>query len=903
MSSISFDNPYLLLLAIPLVVLFSIPFFIAVKKSNANFHNITAGVIHIFIALIIALAAAGMTVKTTVTETDVYVLADVSYSANRNLDTLDNYIEELKDNLPANSKLGVVCFAKNQQMLVPLGKSLKSVKGVDFDFIDDSETDIESALDYASTLFRDDVIKRIVVMTDGKQTHVSDVNALKRAVDELRAGGVLVDAVYLDDNISDDAKEVQIISAEVTQNTYVDRDETVVLSVRSTYSDVRADLTITEEGAVRQTRSVVLNKGYNTFEMSLDTSKEGTVNYEVTINAEGDENSLNNNIKFSQNVSGSVKVLIICDNKFGTDAEYLRQRYNNYSEVDVYDTGDDIPSTIPELCAYDEIVLSDVDLRKANDYALLIGNLNTAVSMFGKSLVTYGNVYTYDKDNDNAKGGLSVLADMLPVRYGNADRDAKLYTLVIDASRSMETISKMSIAKTAAKQLVNKLNDGDYVCVVTFNGNYRTVLDPTELNNENSGGGKVSSKEVCDAIDNIGLEHGTVISFGLEQALEKIKGLDFSQKQIMLISDGLTVDNGNGNETKRINDVVDKLVSLRIATSVIDVGRGTDTSSTAVNAESLLKSIAEKSKGLNGTYTLITSDKDVADVMFREGVFDGVDSVVIDDNASVRVLRSTDSVLENVTMSSEYVEGFVYNRQKAGSTVVLALVYNEKNVPLYAYWNYGKGRVASMSAGVEQTYIEDIPWASRNILYNNIVTTNVPSEKINSPFVTELIEDNGYIKINAIPAQFDTDIEITVSYTVPDGEGAVGDKMSFSGAAYSYSFETSAVGKYSITIEYKTAGGDLYYAYLNYSVSFLAEYDSFAVYDISTLYRMIGNEGTVMKEGDVIEIVNDEDSISFYTYELAVPLLITVVVLFFIDIAIRKLKWADIRSLIGHVKK
>ena len=36
-----------------------------------------------------------------------------------------------------------------------------------------------TALDYAGSLFRDNVIKRIVLITDGRQTDQSDANALK----------------------------------------------------------------------------------------------------------------------------------------------------------------------------------------------------------------------------------------------------------------------------------------------------------------------------------------------------------------------------------------------------------------------------------------------------------------------------------------------------------------------------------------------------------------------------------------------------------------------------------------------------------------------------------------------------------------------------------------------------
>lgn len=113
MSSINLDNAYLLFLIIPLVLLFAVPFAVAVKKQNANGHNIASLALHIIIAVLIAFTAAGTTIITTVTETNVYVLADVSYSANKNLDTVDEYINRLGGSLPGNSKMGVICFGKD----------------------------------------------------------------------------------------------------------------------------------------------------------------------------------------------------------------------------------------------------------------------------------------------------------------------------------------------------------------------------------------------------------------------------------------------------------------------------------------------------------------------------------------------------------------------------------------------------------------------------------------------------------------------------------------------------------------------------------------------------------------------------------------------------------------------
>ena len=42
MNNISFDNPWLLFIALPLAAAVLIPFFITVRRDNVNFHNVAS---------------------------------------------------------------------------------------------------------------------------------------------------------------------------------------------------------------------------------------------------------------------------------------------------------------------------------------------------------------------------------------------------------------------------------------------------------------------------------------------------------------------------------------------------------------------------------------------------------------------------------------------------------------------------------------------------------------------------------------------------------------------------------------------------------------------------------------------------------------------------------------------
>ena len=76
MRNISFDNPYWLLLAIPLAIALLVPYFISVSKDNRSKGWIASLVIHVLIIISVSLAAAGLVHTTVMTRTKVYVVAD-----------------------------------------------------------------------------------------------------------------------------------------------------------------------------------------------------------------------------------------------------------------------------------------------------------------------------------------------------------------------------------------------------------------------------------------------------------------------------------------------------------------------------------------------------------------------------------------------------------------------------------------------------------------------------------------------------------------------------------------------------------------------------------------------------------------------------------------------------------
>ncbi|MDE7087719.1 MAG: VWA domain-containing protein [Clostridia bacterium] len=922
MSSINFDNPWLLLLALPITAALLVPFFIAVRKDNANGHNIASCVMHVVMALIIAFVAAGTSVVTTVTETDVYVLADVSYSANRNLDAIDGYISRLGRNLPDHSRMGVVCFGKDYQLVTRLGERVKSVKTAE---VDDTATDIVGALRFTDSLFRDNVVKRIVLITDGKETYGNDANALKREVDALTNKKVHVDAIYLDDNISGDAREVQLSDVRFTSSTCLNRaNEQALITINCSYpegaDETRAVLTVNRNGSLHHTETVFLGRGANNVPVPLYTAAAGVNNYEVTISCEDDENLNNNVLNFTQTVSGELSVLLLTDAQsdfYEDDYRTIVSLYGDAAKITAFTyTGDrEIPITVEALCKYDEIVLSNIDLTKIQNYPTLLQSLDTVVSSFGKSLISFGNVYV----QQYGQGELSTLGDMLPVRYGKtSDNDKKLYTIAIDTSRSMEYYAgNLERAKEAAKSLVNRLADEDSVAVVTFNGRPDRVYDAAPLYTDRG--------KIIEFIDSLQVRQGTDISTGLNRVYDIMQGKDYARKRVMLISDGLNFNVGEGESTEVDSPEgwVNRLLNHDITTYTLDVGRGYDNDNSTKAAKALLERLAQYGQG---RYYDITNES-ALDSFMEDGWSNDDSDVTAGRRSPVNVKRRADEVLKGVSVSdlagsnnrNSTINDLMLSVAKNGATTVFTCNYYKSaanegfgfeniEVPLYSYWEYGNGKVATFTSKVNGNWVSSWNATEKNKFFRNVFNVNVPSEKTDYPFILNIDKQEGYATVTLTPERVRPEAVTSIEILAPDGSIAAHGALAFGTSAFTYSFVTPEIGKYTVNIsylpeKYGIEEYDIPFEVTRYlDVSYSAEYDSFTLYDAAVLHKMLGAGGTVSEDGN-LTLVNDESEIALYNMSLSIPLLAVCVAIYAVDIAVRKLKWEDIQSLFKKTRK
>jgi hypothetical protein len=317
---------------------------------------------------------------------------------------------------------------------------------------------------------------------------------------------------------------------------------------------------------------------------------------------------------------------------------------------------------------------------------------------------------------------------------------------------------------------------------------------------------------------------------------------------------------------------------------------------------------------------LADSDSVLNDFVLPEISNDVGDAVVDGQRTSVKVEIAKSEVLEGIDELA-YINGYINTGLRYSAKNVLTAEHKLTGnrtikVPVYAYWTVGKGKVASFTSnltdkpdgeglGDESSYwlsqwYED---ATANVFFKNVLTSNVPKERNDVPFSVSLNAQTGYCSLTVAPVEVKNDGVVYVRITRPDGTEELLDEddVLFYASVYTTSFSTKEAGKYTAEVGYSYKGSSFTYSTYEY-VSYLPEYDSFTLFEPAPLYTMLSGNGTVSEDG-TLKIENDENSLDRRIVRLQIPLLIGAVVLFVVDIVIRKLRWEDIRSLFIKVNK
>lgn len=876
MSNITFAEPWLLLLAIPALALVIVPFVIAVRGVNRNIHNVLSFVCHLLIVVALVLGIAGMTYDAMITETEVYVLADVSYSSNNNMDILDGYVHAVRKSLPKNSKMSLVAFGRDQQILTDLGDDTVSVSTADK--VDRSATDISGAIRFARNLFSENVIKRIVVITDGRST-VND-SKLTSVVSKLNDENIYIDVVYLDNTLADGVNELQVTDVDYSASVFVGRNENAELCINSNNSDQTRVYIDVECNGTKRSYAQTLTKGENRISVPLNTETAGSFEYVITVrpDASADDTSYyNNTCIVTQKVSEKVNVLFIGGSYI--DCLAGQKVYGTENVKYVYEP-EEVPFTVEALCEYDEIALCNFDVRTMISSEQFVSSLDTVVSKFGKTLTTYGNNFvqeTLTKEEPT----LDALGGMLPVTMGNSDLDRRMVVFVLDISLSTDFVGRKTVIQAAASKLVSTLNENDKIMIIGYSGDW-VEMYPASYNNK---------KKVLEKIAEYEPRNGTYLEKPLEEAYNALSGENIRNREVVIISDGRHYSDNADNcvgwaELLSDNNVVVSALEVQFTTT---------------ETNQLLKQIVYNRKANGkGYYKTINSEADV-DIVF-DSVIEDMSQVRIEgDSYKLSLLRPQEAVLSGVSQLAN-INGFWYSSNKSSAvSVVTARYYIDKistvEVPIYSYWNYGNGRVTSVLTDISSVWIQNWSGDNETRFLKNIRLAMLPDECIRSPFLVTTESEGETTRVSVSTSMFRNSAVLTATVIYPNGSQQT-KILSFDTENYVGDFDTELIGSYVVKFVYEYANTQYEFEH-TFSVSYGQEYECFTPYNLASLYRIVSDNGEVSRTGE-LKMDNSASATRSYSFSFTVPLMVFCVILYVLDIIIRMLKWNDIRTIFVH---
>lgn len=941
--SLTFSNPWLLLLLIPAVALTLIPYFRLNKKYRKTRNRIVSMVLHMLVMVLCISVLAGMEFRYDIpneaneiillvdlSDTTKGFVSDVDENINSNVD--DFVAEIIDESLYSDFKLGIVTFGFDQKYVVPLTMDLYDAYNIykQAERPDTSATNIAAALNYAKDLFDNPKSGKIVLVTDGKETDESADTVIR----SVAAMGIRVDVAQVSDQ--KDNSEVQLIGA-VMPEYHVNPEDSCALGVNVQSNCMgTATLALYDNGGEAETQQVDLNVGSQIFYFNHTFIDEGLheLKYELTINS-GDGLKKNNVYYSYLFVEKYNKVLILERNNGESEALKNLLIKNDVFNVDVVNllSVETIPTVVDDLRKYDNIVLNNIGI---NDMPVGFDDLlYSYVNDFGGGVLTVGG----DKEDGtantyNRKDIIgSTYQEMLPVEVINYIPPRGVI-VIIDQSGSMSSQmerggTKLEWARAGAYSCLDALEDRDFFGLMTLESGDHTILPLTPRTQESL------IKEKIDSIDtSMG---GTVFPNAIDKAGQALRALpDVDKKHIIIVSD-CEVPTNQYEEYIYLIKKYHETDGITLSVVAIGMDAG-DPENVDPNTEFGAMNAACIAGG-GQLYTFNDSNIEEITTKMREDL--KPPDIYEQNRKSFRpIVSKTDSPIVNGLGRYEYEEGseetmadrrlsftlggFYGGRKRSEADVI---VVGEFEVPVYAQWKLGKGMVGSFMCDLNGTWSSEMFVGGNGLsdgerLIYNIINGLMPTENIRPNDIVISLNEGNYINQLSVYTAlqegesikgevFDGAGNLVLSLNdISNGNNSyVSLNLSESNNFSRCNFVLKTGGVYKLTLKKLNADGEeIGYFETFKDFSYSKEYDVFIndnADDNAAFLNNLATRGNGKLIADVenpYEIFEDfVKSIEDY-YDPAMPLIITAIVLFLLDIAVRKFKFKWIHELVREYK-
>lgn len=652
----SFSTP------LALILLLVLPGVIAAGRPRNRFRRtrdlISLG-LRLAILTLLILALAGLQVVRSSDSLAVVFLVDASDSigalgTQQAFDLVQDEIRQMDE----NDLAGIVLFGKTPVIERPVSSSTTLVSSTPRSNPDTSDTDLAAAIRLALAMFPAESARRIVILSDGRQTTGDAAQAAQLAA----AAGVEIDYYALP---VPDAADVRITDFDAPTSVGEGQqfDLTVTLEADAP-SVVRLDIFAGSE--LIASESLTLNRGETTQSLTLTAGESGFRDFTARIQSPtGDAFYQNNQLSTFSQVVGPARVLLVGDDD---ELEYLSAALQEAGLRVERALAGGLSSDAAGYVQYDSVILANVPATELS--AGVLTAIQSYVRDLGGGLLVIGGPESY------APGGYydTTLEEMLPVemRLKDQKRLPKLtIAYLIDRSGSMATdtgngVPLIELAKAAINRSIDFLQPTDLAGVASFDTSAYWVAEFQEVGNQ---------EELRRLVGTLRPSGGTDIGAGLNLVATDIIAQAGDAKHIILMSDGIANRRGLLETVERLNSEY-----------------GVTLTSIAIGADNeLMRDLAEAGKG---TYRLAVNPQTIPAIFAQETVLATRSYIFETPFTPTQTARSP--ILDGIT-GLPALRGYVGASEKTAGQVILRGPAPFQD-PIMTVWQYGLGRAVAFTS-------------------------------------------------------------------------------------------------------------------------------------------------------------------------------------------------------------
>ncbi|PLR97304.1 VWA domain-containing protein [Bacillus sp. T33-2] len=766
--------PYLLVLTIPAGLLIFLFCHWAARSGRMNLEKgIMAGLrASVFLLLICALTVPQILLP--VKGEAVIFLVDQSASVKGTEEKVLNWIEESIDGKGKADPYAIVAFGKNAVTEQALGKTNKHV--IEFNGkTDGGETDLESALQFASSLIPSHSSGRIVLFTDGNETIGSGAEAaqiLKNQRIELDTVQMEIPPIHEDMAVSDLSVPPALYQGEkapiaVTIDSSTEKDAVVRISVND--KEILA-----EEVAVKE--------GTNVYNFYHEAEETGLQVYKGELVAENDRFIENNALQSVSTVKGTPRILVVQGNEAGEIAPLVQE---SGLLVDTLPP-EKLPTTMAGFLAYQSIIFNNVPATVIGENQMNL--IEKAVKEFGTGFVMAGGEESF------GLGGYfkTPIEKLLPVDMdikGKKELPSLGLVIVMDRSGSMGG-SKISLAKEAAARSVELLRNKDTLGFIAFDDRPWEIVKTAPLKDK---------EKVMEKIRSVMPGGGTEIYTSLEMAYKELEDLELQRKHIILLTDG---QSNNPGYDELLEEGKEKNITLSSVAIGTDADRG------------LLEYLAEEG---GGRFYDVTDSSVIPSILARETVM--ATRTYIEDQPFYPSIQPFPEWSPLFKDGVPKMNAYIASTAKPRANVP---ILSEKKDPVLAEWQYGMGYTVAFTSDFSGKWSGDwAAWPKWPQFINQITTKTLPKYD-SEPYEISVNRSGGNTVVH-LESAAKSSLPVEVSLVSEKGEAVDANTKLTAPGKYEVVMP-SETGMYFIRIKQTDKNGNTHMYQTGFTVPYADEY-------------------------------------------------------------------------------